>query len=1757
MRTVLVCLLVGLVVNASNYDPQPFGSKKSFVYRFNSQVASSLIGSLPNEIQQAAATRLRSDVLLSFTSDSEARVQLRNIRIGELNGELPKSQRVQPLEHFERRELSQEVQQTLEMPMFVKLTDGVVEKMNFHEDDSVWSKNIKRAVLNMMQLNLKRNDVQGAEMHQKNPEGEEDNNSPVFTIPEITLEGECDTVYTIQKSHRYDEENDQGLFNVTKTINFNRCNRTADVSFGYQANPSQEVRCFNCIHKHRSQPDEEAIEELRYSHCQLECQPNRINKENDVERSTFGRFELMGKTEKYAIKRVTMLSQYLVKAQNPASQNALIQTVALAELTFKETTDDDKMVPEFKQSETEEKLLYSPQWDVKEKRFYMAGDEEFEKNSPFQKIQKKKEKITHSLRAILKQWSDQELGYEMDSAINFNRLVTVVRQSSVKDLRAIEDLVRAGAQSGNNRDDCWCKSCNEQCEEHAKSLFLDSLAVAGTRNSLYVLAEKIVKQDVSTSKAVQTLQTFVANQHSPSSQQIDILERIMKHEVAHRSRALKQTAVLSYGSAVGAICQIQPTQGQHELFRVEELCSRSKREHYKTTLMQQFQQAQTTYEQILSLKAIGNAALENILDELKRVVVQQKHSTLVRMEAIDAMRRLRTSKAHKIRQALLPVFQNQREQSELRMAAFSMIMYTHPEKAVLDQMTFTVISDRSQNLKSFVMSTMEALSQSPNSAEQEVANHMKSALKMIKITPDEQRPSRRYQVPIYVSEQENMEEQNFFLGLASIVSPANMIPIHLSASLRSAFGGEAAAENVQLSFTQKNLEQWYEKIADFAHSYGQSNRNNKEVRQQASNDLKNIYSSLAIKSRRHGSYYLSSEDEMDYATNDEQEQKAVKFMRNEPFGMIVIRTNDIDHVIVPITKEQLPQVVQKMLKGEKPSLSDFQEMTQKLTGSPFQKHGAISVGEKKTKIPTIAGFPLSMIRQTTAVGSVQGQIKLNTESMGLNAEWKIRTSGIATHMHKAELWTPVIELYTPLEGKLQLDNSRMEATIRPSQKHKVRVLGIHTLPVTFTTHFDMELRTHREPRVRTIHNWVLEQNQQEHQMNKERVLMLDGHFLALYNPKQLLHAFYTTENNLHVYYNPTAQTPKEIKVRISGSMFQKNDQHSRPEMSSFYSSNNGFQSLHDEEFEGMMSGQKDEQRSSQLSSYSQQYSSRNAYKHELKIETEARTAQTTHKMMVNLMGTCDSQLKHCKLSVDAERSPIGNENQKWILKSQLQTVAPESVRANENPTEKQSRLLVQIDSEWGSDEKNKMNVRLQAEPTKLSIQSDRWARFLNKIDMVADYQIRTSKTQTLLQHLFEVLKSKVFWQLNSEQRRGEEGIIRALAIIDPMTRRYANVTIQTSQERLQIQNLQVSPQVFSLVAFPLEKQQPMELKSFGGLMKRMSNFGNAECRADESRVRGFDKVAYQSPLSSCWSVLAKDCSRDEPRFVVMMRKNGDEKKVRVITRDGKIELTGQSENEKVKVHVNGEHIRDEERLSDEGIKFQNNKVYVSKREIAVEFNGQEVKVKIAPEYKNIQCGLCGHYNDEDEDVFRTNDNQLSNSIKEFHRSFTFKNEECEEDELNKFYEQKGREFETKPRKQQKPSRAYNLWTNEDLYDTNDDEDQWQSSSEQLKEKSKFKRKITVGKKRLDIKPISRTESMEYNHKICFSTKPVKGCPRGTTPDDEAETQSTSVEFFCLERTSTDARRLLRQVRQDSLIDTAGRPVAFNQNIDQPTKCLAF
>ena len=138
-------------------------------------------------------------------------------------------------------------------------------------------------------------------------------------------------------------------------------------------------------------------------------------------------------------------------------------------------------------------------------------------------------------------------------------------------------------------------------------------------------------------------------------------------------------------------------------------------------LIEMFKQSQTQYEKVLTLKTLANAGLDMSVFDLEKIIkntgLNAPHETIIRSQAIDALRQLRSVMPRKIQKILMPVYKNQQELPELRMAAVAQIMQTQPERAVLDQLAQQLTNERSVQVTSFVYTLLRTFANSTNPCE--------------------------------------------------------------------------------------------------------------------------------------------------------------------------------------------------------------------------------------------------------------------------------------------------------------------------------------------------------------------------------------------------------------------------------------------------------------------------------------------------------------------------------------------------------------------------------------------------------------------------------------------------------------------------------------------------------------------------------------------------------------------------------------------------------------------------------------------------------------------------------------------------------------------------------------------------------------------------------------------------------------------------------------------------------------------------------
>jgi len=215
-------------------EDSTFRSGREYHYFYNGQLSTGIAGSS----KQHSANRIQALVTVVFKSQNHVLMRLDKIRIGKMNRDMPNPRKIMPFDAFEEVQVEQHLKQRLERTVKFSYTNGLVHDVAFDSQEEAWSTNIKRGVLNLLQVNLKQQRrVDTAEETRliNNPRysRSEDEKTNFYRVMEQTLEGECETLYTIQQQPTR-RSNGQPILNVTKSINFEKCNKRPQIKYNFR-----------------------------------------------------------------------------------------------------------------------------------------------------------------------------------------------------------------------------------------------------------------------------------------------------------------------------------------------------------------------------------------------------------------------------------------------------------------------------------------------------------------------------------------------------------------------------------------------------------------------------------------------------------------------------------------------------------------------------------------------------------------------------------------------------------------------------------------------------------------------------------------------------------------------------------------------------------------------------------------------------------------------------------------------------------------------------------------------------------------------------------------------------------------------------------------------------------------------------------------------------------------------------------------------------------------------------------------------------------------------------------------------------------------------------------------------------------------------------------------------------------------------------------------------------------------------------------
>uniref|UniRef100_A0A1I7WJJ0 DUF1943 domain-containing protein n=1 Tax=Heterorhabditis bacteriophora TaxID=37862 RepID=A0A1I7WJJ0_HETBA len=788
----------------------------------------------------------------------------------------------------------------------------------------------------------------------------------------------------------------------------------------------------------------------------------------------------------------------------------------------------------------------------------------------------------------------------------------------------------------------------------------------------------------------------------------------------------------------------------------------------------------------------------------------------------------------KIQNILMPIYKNRMEHPEIRMAALIKIMHTLPRQPLLVQIVGSMEREPNQQVAAFTYHMLTTIAQSTNPCYRRLSVEIEPLLSMTLFKPEQRLVSSFFHKPLFSEEMLTGVNIDF----ATIFGKNSVLP-----------------KEIMMGFSQQNIEPLVNRIVSKLYKMEKDSTVVRGRRvQQSLNLLKELARKMNIRVRESDS--------------------------KKPYAMIYFRYKDMDYAVVPVDEKIVDDMFEKYIKNGKIEKSDIDRL---LNRKPeFNFHQAAFFYETSRKIPTTLGIPVAITSKIPTVFSAQGHLSLEKISSGFRVKVQAQPSLATTHISQMRLWTPLfeqgvkilhsLEMQIPVDVKIDVVyRTHLEiAYVMGAPQEQRTLLRFSTQPVAF---FRFPHENKNEYTI-TLPQWEkMSRDVMKSYTLAGMNMIVRGNWMNEWNIENVLLGEYLYE----IVVEPTKNTPKEYSARLVVEQIESG-RIDKPQ----------FENLFEKKFETEESEydhNNEGERRANFHKMVRDIELSQGYNHRMTLKLEAIGSEIERYAQMELRTSCNRDIQYCKLVVDVRRSPLDNENREWTFNSALQLVLPETPRTiKELKNQKHREVQGLVGTKWGGEEKNEMIVKMQVEQNN---EQKKWLQHAEKeLRGIPAYELlikaaRLNQIKAVCSAYFDIIKGYTFWYSQIEKVSNKKHHIFAQLTIDPISRRFLNMIVETPEERLVVQNLRI-PRII--------------LPSIARKALRESISEKAVCDVKSTKISTFDNLLYRAPITNCYSVISLSRLNIEKLSEHLIRVKLSELEVRFDGYTTKVLMSGRMQN---------------------------------------------------------------------------------------------------------------------------------------------------------------------------------------------------------------------------------------------------------------------
>ncbi|OQV17559.1 Vitellogenin-6 [Hypsibius exemplaris] len=1069
-----------------------FRENKEYRYLYDGQI----LTGLPETADQYSGLRIRAIVTVQLRSGVDV-LKIEKATLGRLNErtvEGPLNMQHSSLFEELTGEEAKEWNTALTKPIRFQYDDstGAVSDLVALESDPFWSVNIKRSILATFNLKLKSqtaeilshprfpgSGLQGRLQQQSPSQLEED--TQYFSVMEEGIGGECEAVYLVQSLPSRDvsqkaQANGAAIdevLNVTKTWNYDNC-RSRPITLESLNSGAK------CVGKKTTDERERSG-----------CGEKDTKKENIINSASETRYSLIGTADDFMIESAVTEAVHKFAPYSDKAGSITAYVNATLRLIYAGEHSRNAILP------TEQglslrglrQLLPEDQDDEYRRQSFLESSDpstqllQSRQGAQWPNVAAKKTIIKALLDRLVEDLADSEV--EPESANLVLQMSVILGYATHEEIAEIHREVKGMARQSFEQD-------------QIENLWFDVLALTGTKPAVLYIKREILSGNLKGERAAQLLNTLAFSIAKPDQDIVQEVMTLCKQSAVAADSGMKKACWLSFGTLAHASCvddveTIQSVQN-NAVKNGSPKCDNQSRQRLVIELLSRMKTSQDQEDQILLLKTIGNTGFVEAVRDLKTIIEDKQQPIIIRINAIYALTRVAAKYPELIQSVVLPIFHDQTNHFQVRIAAFDLAIEAEADLPDLQQIARSLHKEKSKQVGSYVWSKLNSLANATHPCFEEISDNAALALEFG--TPFN--TGLTYSKSIHLDGFSDALQVGGFAEVETIGDPSSIIPRQVSVRLNAHILGlshdvmEAGVETTGISALIKKFAMSRGKqsnvLAELFGDYDNEGQDyDDEDRRQAQQQGRSAERRSARKS-----YNRPEFDEFDrilgLSDRKDEEIQASAFLKI--FGHEVrFMTLSPKAILTAIGEAYLkPSELAGLARGV----------------LPIDHRKALMAADAELTIPTELGLPLTVELKAPVVVSVKGTVGLKTQPelsmasllrtpQAVTVESDVKVS-IATELHaKMNVWAAYMKIgagiraqvstVIPLNGDLIIDlkSGKIETTMDIPQE-PLELIKVEVMPITYTKVVPKTLVPHQpdrqDPRDQDRSEKIVQFNQQ-------------------------------------------------------------------------------------------------------------------------------------------------------------------------------------------------------------------------------------------------------------------------------------------------------------------------------------------------------------------------------------------------------------------------------------------------------------------------------------------------------------------------------------------------------------------------------------------------------------------------------------------------------------------------------------------------------